>query len=426
MSRFLSFACLSYIILARLPATGGILLENGKSDRYPPRVSSPTPETWPFPASLARHQPKADRQTSSIDPAIAPPASTVAKNDLGRILLALAVSQVLALLCAALDIVLEIIISHMATDFNLAKAGSVVPTRLLDFFIARAAVTCAWSVALLIAIHVMPPTATLGPPAREPPPSKEVMKPTIPKRGVHTSKSSFARFAHSDSASDYLFVPDPFASMPPPRLPPSAAALGLDLDDVGAKALGVQYRFAAPRSKGRRRLEPKKSHSMSRDEALKHQNSTEPFIPRYPLPFNVCLHAGMAPGMDEERDWNLGNGATLAQLLLQSLNQDVSTGELHSSPMRDDARVSMPHLEQYPLRSHWSCNSTLKSTRVHSRCSSSHRSDVSFATSESQLKRGGSINMTSMDAPTSCPSSIGAYQSEGRLGSITTADTARP
>lgn len=127
VSRILSFACLSYIILARLPATGGILSENGKSDRYPPRVSSPTLETWPFPASLARHR--------------------------RRIPLALALSQVFALLCAALDIVLEIIVSHMATDFNLTKDGSVVPTRLLGFFIARAAVTCAWSVALLIAIH---------------------------------------------------------------------------------------------------------------------------------------------------------------------------------------------------------------------------------------------------------------------------------
>ncbi|KAI6125762.1 hypothetical protein EV401DRAFT_1885851 [Pisolithus croceorrhizus] len=426
MSRFLSFACLSYIILARLPATSGILSENGKSDRYPPRVSSPTPETWPFPASLARHHTKVDRQTSSVNLAIAPPASTVAKNDLGRILLALAVSQVLALLCAALDIVLEIIISHTATDFDLAKAGSVVPTRLLDFFIARAAVTCAWGVALLIAIHVMPPTAALGPPARQPLPSKEVIKPTIPKRGIHTSKSPFVRFAHSDSASDYLFVPDPFASMPPPLLPPSAAALGLDLDEVGAKAIGVQYRFAAPRSKGRRRLERKKPRNMSRDEALKHQNSAEPFIPRHHLPLDACLHASMGSEMDEESGSNLGSGATLAHLLLQSLNQDVSTSELRSSPMRDDAPASTPHLEQIPLRSHWSCNSTLKSTRVHSRCSSSHRSDVSFATSENQLKRGGSVNMMSMDVPTPCPSSTGAHESEGRVGSITITDTARP
>lgn len=233
---------------------------------------------------------------------------------------------------------------------------------------------------------VMPRTAALGPPTREPPPSKEVLKPTIAKRGIDTSKSSFSRFPHSDSASDYLFVPDPFASMPPPLLPPAAAALGLDLDEVGAKAIGVQYRFAAPRSKGRRRVELKKLRSVSRAEALKHQNSTEPFIPRYAHPLDVRLHAGIACEMDEERDWdsNLGDGVTLAQLFLQSLNHDVSSGQRCRSSMSDDARASTRHLEQYPLRSHWSCSSTLKSTRVHSRCSSSHRSGISFATSERQ------------------------------------------
>ncbi|KAI6000580.1 hypothetical protein EDD15DRAFT_1769477 [Pisolithus albus] len=384
MSRILSFACLSYIILARLPAIGGILSEDGKSDRYPPRVSSPSLETWPFPASLARHRTKADRQTPSINLATAPLANTATKGDPWRIPLALALSQVFALLCAALDIVLEIIVSHMATDFNLTRDGSVVPTRLLDFFIARAAVTCAWSVALLIAIHVMPPTAALGPPTRGPSPGKEVLKPTIPERGIDTSKSPFSRFPHSDSASDYLFVPDPFASMPPPLLPPAAAALRLSLDEVGAKAIGVQYRFAAPRSRGRRKVEPKKSRSVSRQETLKHQSSMEPFIPRYPHPVDVRLHAGIACGMNDETDWNLGDGVTLAQLFLQSLNHDVSTGQLCRSSMSDDARASTLHLEQYPLRSHWSCSSTLTSTRVHSRCPSSHRSGISFAASERQ------------------------------------------
>ncbi|KAI6157650.1 hypothetical protein BKA82DRAFT_7723 [Pisolithus tinctorius] len=373
-SRVLSFALLSCIILARLPNTRSTL---HKLDRYPPRVSSPTMETWPFPASLARHQPKTDRKTSSINPATAPPAVATTTNDSLRIPLAFALSQVFALLCAALDIVLEVIVSHMATDFNLAKAGSVVPS-----------VTCAWSVALLIAIHVMPPTPALGP-------LEQATKHAIPNRGT-PSKSPFARFPHCDSASDYLFVPDPFASMPPPLLPPPAAALGLDFDEIGTKGIGVQYRFAAPRSKkGRRRTVPKKSRSTSRKAALNHQNSTEPFIPRYPLPLNI----------EEARDKSLGDGVILSQLLLQNMNQGMPISELRDFSVSGNAGASTPQLEHTPLRSHWSSSSTLKST--------SHRSGISVATSERQLKRGGSINMMSMDASVSCPSSVGACESEG-------------
>ncbi|KAI6046130.1 hypothetical protein EDC04DRAFT_1875672 [Pisolithus marmoratus] len=421
-SRVLSFALLSYIVVARLPDTRRILLgnEKRKPDRYPQRVSSPTTETWPFPASLGRRQTKADKQTSPINTTAAPPAGATTKNDSSRIPLAFALSQILALLCAALDIVLDVIVGHMATEFNFAKAGSAVLSRLLDFYIARAAVTCAWSVALLIAIHVMPPTLVSGPPAQEPLQSKQ---PTIPKCGIHTSKSSFSRFAYSDSASDYLFVPDPFASMPPPRLPPPAAALELDLDEVKAREIGIQYRFAAPLAKGRRRAEHKKSRSTSRKEALKHQNSTEPFIPRYHHPFNICLHTGVACEMDEDRDRSLGDEAILTQLFLQSLDQDMTTSEICGLSTRGGARASTPQPEQKPLRSHWSSSSTLKSTRALSRYSSGHRSGISFATSERQLKRCGSIDMTSTGVPPSCPSSVGACECEGGFGTTKATST---
>lgn len=236
---------------------------------------------------------------------------------------------------------------------------------------------------------VMPPTPALGPP-------EQATKHPIPNRGIPTSKSPFARFPHCDSASDYLFVPDPFASMPPPLLPPPAAALGLDFDEIGTKGIGVQYRFAAPRSKkGRRRTVPKKSRSTSRKAALNHQNSTEPFIPRYPLPLNI----------EEERDKSLGDGVILSRLFLQNMNQGIPIGELRDFSISGGAGVETPQLEHTPLRSHWSSSSTLKST--------SHRSGISVAASERQLKRGGNIHMMSMDTSASCPSSVGACESEG-------------
>lgn len=215
-----------------------------------------------------------------------------------------------------------------------------------------------------------------------PPTKRPILRPFLP--GNRTPKSSFSRFLSPDSASEYLSVADPFASIPPPLPPPPVQPVGLDLDEVdnrhnhnGGKGIRVQYRFPAPRSRAwRKPKSKKKSCSTSGKWTLDHKGSAQSLNSCPPL---LLGNAGRADGTDQDKDGGLRDEAILSQLLLQSLDQGV-TEDHNTAPSSENRpittlwRTTIPRALYIPPRSRWSSNSTVKSPIVRPSCSSAPQS----------------------------------------------------
>lgn len=251
----------------------------------------------------------------------------------------------------------------------------------------------------------MPPKPLLVPSVEVRPPKKQpTLRPFIP--GIHTPRPSFSRFLSPDSASEYLSVPDPFASIPPPLPPPPVVSVGLDLDEVdnrcnGRKEIRVQYRFPAPRSRTWRKHKSKKSCSTSGKWSLDHKSSVQSLSSCPPLlSRNGGIYAGRADcGADQDKDGGLKDEAILAQRLLQSLSlgatEDLSTAPKNEiSPITTLWGTSIPRALYTPPRSRWSSSSTVMSaTTVRPNCSSMPRSRVSSTSA------GLAVNTVPPDLP---------------------------
>jgi len=420
-------------------------------NEFPVRGSSPSADTWPFPAFLAlsRSNPEHASSSPGNNSMVASlgssfpfrggikHANTRTKSTSTLIFPILAGSQIFALLCAAIKIVMAVIVSH-TTETN-SNQGAKILVTVWHLVITHGVGRSVWAVLLLTVIYgqfsscrscslalnithlqlVMPPKPLLVPSVQVRPPKKQsTLRPFIP--GIRTPRPSFSRFLSPDSASDYLSVPDPFASIPPPLPPPPAVPVGLDLVEVDdrchrGKEIRVQYRFAAPRSRTWRKSKSKKSRSTSGKWSLDHKSSAQSLGSCPPLlTRNGGIYAGRADGTDQDKDRTLRDEATLAQLLLQSLNQAV-TEDLSTAPTNENSpittlwRTSIPRALYTPPRSRWSSGSTVMSaTTVRPSCSSMPQSRVS-STSAGVGLSGGVTEKVPVDIVPPRPSVSHAY-----------------
>ncbi|KAL4078554.1 hypothetical protein V8B97DRAFT_1282691 [Scleroderma yunnanense] len=368
---------------------------------FPARVSSPIPETWPFPASLAlarpstEHSPRNDFMAAKLLSSFPLWGATEHTNSSTKstspsTILILAGSQFFALLCAAVKIVMAVVVSHTTKTTLNQDVNSFVT--LCHLFIAHAVFRSLWGVLLLLVIYVIPlkPLSVALVQTESPikPPSQPTLRPFT--HGIRTPKPSFSRFLSPDSASDYLSVADPFASIPPPLPPPPVVPIGLDLDEFdgrrnGTKEIKVQYRFPPPRSKARRKNKSSKSYSTSGKWSLDHKISAQSLSCVPPLlSCSESMYAGRSGDSNQDDDRSLGDEALLAQLLLQSLDQDVPVEDPSMASRREIVpiatllKTSIPRALHIPPRSRWSSSSTVRSAKTaRPTCSSIRQSRAS-------------------------------------------------
>ncbi|KAL4074074.1 hypothetical protein J3A83DRAFT_2667359 [Scleroderma citrinum] len=129
---------------------------------FPARVSSPIPETWPFPASLAlarpstEHSPRNDFMAAKLLSSFPLWGATEHTNSSTKstspsTILILAGSQFFALLCAAVKIVMAVVVSHTTKTTLNQDVNSFVT--LCHLFIAHAVFRSLWGVLLLLVIY---------------------------------------------------------------------------------------------------------------------------------------------------------------------------------------------------------------------------------------------------------------------------------
>ncbi|KAF9237575.1 hypothetical protein BU15DRAFT_75942 [Melanogaster broomeanus] len=321
--------------------------------KTPPRVSSPTPHTWPFPASLASQSPPTTRSTETVA-SLAPWLTLTRTRECededehqnmdhaqGLCLLpaALVAAQAVSIVCATLNIAYGAVTGSSISDANASL------TRIL---IAGAVCTLLWAILVLTIIHRESHFSVVG------------LNSYTARREYKFSPIHPSSTTTSDLTYDFLSLRDPFACPPPPLPPLPPFGLGLEEIEVGWNEnleIGVQYRFPAPRSgrgKGNKMRAGGKEHLVC-------QGSAHVLRPLPPLPTTRDT------GADVEKDRGFGDEARLTQLLLQSLDESAEECESRHKP-----RATSPTV--LPLSSRWSTSTTDRSMVT---ASSSNKSGMS-------------------------------------------------
>lgn len=369
------------------------------------RVSSPTPDTWPFPGSLS-HTPPARNQSSpkSVKAVVKlPPSLTLTHSGQENSMIperAVAISwrckqmrfpvtilaaQAAAVVCAALKIALAIVAKNFPSWAALQARDSVTTSRPSEnsdvtatagLIIAHSVCSLVWAVGVVTSLYLLPSVVKQTLPTSV----KHTLNSSVPKPtefpNYRTPKHSLSRGMSSDSASDFLSMRDPFASPPPP--PPPPVGLGLaDLNRVQFCDVAAQYRFPAP--KARKAKGGRKRRMGLRVRALEHQASAQALLPSCPPPAHI-----------NEGERGLGDEALLAQLLLQSLT--VGTEAQHSGPT---SAAATSHVLSFPeptapierLGSRWSASTAALSVSTGT-ARSEKKSRASTSTSTS-TRAGG-------------------------------------
>ncbi|KAF9227207.1 hypothetical protein BS17DRAFT_775105 [Gyrodon lividus] len=408
--------------------------QNTSPGKTPARVSSPTPDTWPFPASLApRSQPKNKNRSysarSKASVASLPPSSTLTQTrecekwgehhnvnhaqSVGLLPAVLVAAQMTAIICATLSVACIVAIG--------ASSSSIIGTNasLPRVLIARAICTLLWTIAVLAIIQLIPanPQSHTSDAAKQsatgqrPPTQREPEKFGCGVPTPRTLKPSLTRFGSSDSTPDFLSLRDPFASPPPPPPPFPPVGLGLDEVDVGwneNKEIGMQYRFPAPRSmvNGKGRGKGKKIRASGR-KRLVHQGSAQTLFPLPPLPTTRRTE------VDVDKDNGFGDEARIAQLLLQSLTEGTEECESPHTPTLPT--VPLPQAMHVPLSSRWSTSTTVRSAMT---ASFSNRSGVStYASCASEREQANRVSMNTVASGLASRKSSEARRKSGATAS---------
>ncbi|KAH7913457.1 hypothetical protein BJ138DRAFT_623817 [Hygrophoropsis aurantiaca] len=291
------------------------------------RVSSPTTDTWPFPASLAHstistrgaHSPaKSTRTTASL------PASltlTLARQENAR---ALSERASQANECELRFNVLFVLTQSAATISSILRLCNVLNATFV-LSVLQSVCFLIWAISLMANVFLFPmnpvPLASLATTDRKFSVADTISKPPniFPRprnkstTSIRARKQSISPPFISDSASDFLSLHDPFASPPPPPPPPPSVrgswthekAETVGATGLGLSMVGPQYRFPAPKSKVKaKKLNPKGGNT---GKLLVHQDSAQALLPVR------SVERILSSGFDRDE-------ALLAQLLLQSLS----------------------------------------------------------------------------------------------------------
>ncbi|KAG1890011.1 hypothetical protein F4604DRAFT_643402 [Suillus subluteus] len=377
------------------------------------RVSSPTPDTWPFPGSLAHTQLTSSAkivksvanlppsltlthsgQENSVIPEGAAAISWRCKEM--RLPVTMLAAQATAVVCDALKIALA---KNSPLWAALQAGDSVTTSRSSEnsdvtvtagLVIAHSVCSLVWAVGVVTSLYLLPSVVKQTLPTSV----KRTVDSSVPKPMEfphhRTPKHSLSRGMSSDSASDFLSMRDPFASPPPP--PPPTVSLGLaDLNRVQFCDVAAQYRFPAP--KARKTKGGRKRRIGLRVRALEHQASAQTLLPSRPPPAYI-----------NEGERGLGDEVLLAQLLLQSL---TASTEAEAQPSSPTSAVATSHVLSFP-------EPTAQIERMGSRWSASTAAlSVSTGTVWSEKKSRASTS-TSASARAS-----GRKSSEARKSSAT-------
>ncbi|KAG8214060.1 hypothetical protein J3R82DRAFT_10818 [Butyriboletus roseoflavus] len=392
------------------------------SGKSPGRVSSPTPATWPFPASHAlkyksrRGNCPANQSTPPDLPPSIPSrthnldedAFEFGKQNLIFLPLVLMTAQIFATLSAALNIAASILVDSAVTRTNQS---------LPHILLVSAACTLLWSITVLTLIQLLPtkphPYSSekqVAMDCKQGPPGRDLNRFSRDNPAPRTPKPSlYGR--ESDSLLDFLSLRDPFASLPPPPPPLPPVGLGLDEVDVGwngNKEIGVQYRFPAPRSIVKGGQPKGKKARASGKKRLVHQDSARTLLP---------VPETRGTETDVERDRVFGDEVRLAQLLLQSLSEggEDCDNPNASTPVPTVQRPQVAHVQQ---SSRWSTSTTIQSIMS---ASVSNRSGVStYTTCASEKVPTSRISMNTI------ASAFGSRKSsEAKRKSATTASSSK-
>lgn len=324
------------------------------------RVSSPTPDTWPFPGSLAHTQLTYNQSSAKSAKAVAnlPPSLTLTHSGQEdsvipeeaaaiswrckemRLPVTMLAAQAAAVVCAALKIALVITAKNSPLWAALQAHDSVItsqPSENSDvtvaagLVIAHSVCSLVWAVGVVTTLYLLPSVVKHTLPTSV----KRTLDSSVPKPmgfpNNRTPKHSLSRGMSSDSASDFLSMRDPFASPPPP--PPPTAGLGLaDLNRVQFCDVAAQYRFPAP--KARKTKGGCKRRIGLRVRALEHQASAQTLLPSRPPPAHI-----------NEGERGLGDAALLAQLLLQAL---TASTEAEAQPSSPTSAAATSHVLSFP------------------------------------------------------------------------------
>ncbi|KAG2341057.1 hypothetical protein BDR05DRAFT_469560 [Suillus weaverae] len=340
------------------------------------RVSSPTPDTWPFPGSLAHTQLTYNQSSAKSVKSVAnlPPSLTLTHSGQEnsvmpegavaiswrckemRLPVTMLAAQATAMVCAALEIALAIIAKNSPSWAALQARDSVTtsqPSENSDvtvaagLVIAHSVCSLVWAVGVVISLYLLPSVVKQTLPTS----LKRTVDSSVPKpmefHNHRTPNHSLSRGMSSDSASDFLSMRDPFASPPPP--PPPTVGLGLtDLNRVQFCDVAAQYRFPAPKT--RKAKGGRKRRMGLRVRALEHQASAQALLPSRPPLAHI-----------NEGERGLGDEVLLAQLLLQSLTAGTEAAAEPSSPT---SAAATSHVLSFPeptaqierLGSRWSAS----------------------------------------------------------------------
>ncbi|OAX40901.1 hypothetical protein K503DRAFT_798400 [Rhizopogon vinicolor AM-OR11-026] len=345
------------------------------------RVDSPTPDTWPFPGSLAHAQSTENHSADMNMKAAAnhhpSPLTHNACYDNSMVLkgprrslylpIIMLAAQIAAVVCAALKIALAIIPEHASPSLVALQArDSSEVTDITGLIIAHSVCSLVWAVTVVTGLYLLPSinqASSSSPKLTEdssfPNPPENLLGSTV----VRTPKPSHSRFMPSGSSSDFLSMRDPFASPPPP---PPTVSLGLiDLDRVQARGVAPQYRFPAPKAKGghKRRIK-------MRMKALEHQASSQALLPHRSPPANA-----------RDGECGLKDEAWLAQLLLQSLTAGTEAEIEPGSPTNYPLPFPQPTVQVQRLGSRWSASTAPSVTTSTPWCEKKSMASTSISTS---------------------------------------------
>ncbi|KAG2154507.1 uncharacterized protein EDB93DRAFT_166281 [Suillus bovinus] len=339
------------------------------------RVSSPTPDTWPFPASLSHTQLASDQSSAKSVKTIVnlPPSLTLVHSDQEnndmperaaviswchkemRLPVTMLAAQATAVVSAALKIALTTIAENYSSWAALQTRDSVTTsqpsenydvTAAAGLVIAHSVCSLFWAIGVVASLYLLPSVVEQTLPTS----AKHIADTSVPKPtefpNHRTPKHSLSRGMSSDSASDFLSMRDPFASPPPP--PPPTVGLGIaDSNHVQFCDVAAQYRFPAPKAK---KAKGRCKRRMGlRVRALEHQASAQALLPPRPHPAHI-----------NEGERGLGDEVLIAQLLLQSLTAgteaEAQYGSLTSAAAASHV-LSFPEPVQLErLGSRWSAS----------------------------------------------------------------------
>ncbi|KAG1861438.1 hypothetical protein C8R48DRAFT_673514 [Suillus tomentosus] len=360
------------------------------------RVSSPTPDTWPFPASLVHTQPTCDRSSAKSAKTVVnlPPSLTLTHSGqengvipegkaaiswlykemrLPVTMLAAQAAAINSPSWAALQAPDSVTTSQPSQNSDVTVAAGLV--------IAHSVCSLFWAMGVVTTLYLLPSVVKSALPTL-PTSVNHTADSSVPKAmefpNHRIAKHSLSRGMSSDSASDFLSMRDPFASPPPP--PPPTIGLGIaDLNHVQFSDVAAQYRFPAPKAK---KAKGRCKRRMGlRVRALEHQASAQALLPSRPPPVYI-----------NEGERGLGDEVLMAQLLLQSLTAGTEAEAESSGSTRAAATTHVlpfpePTVQVERLGSRWSTSTTALSASTGT-VWSEKRSRASTSTSAS-VRAGG-------------------------------------